>query len=72
MRKPENVLKQRELELMPHYLNQRAEESNFVKTPTVTIFEDDIKNGNEQVIEKFGVYNDTGCHVHKIAGLLGV
>jgi type II secretory pathway component GspD/PulD (secretin) len=56
----ENVVKQREL--ASYYrttLIQRAEEAEYVKTPTVTIFEDDINNGNERVIEKFSVYNDT-------------
>lgn len=56
----ENVVKQRELgSYYRTTLIKRAEESDFVKTPTVTIFEEDIKNGNERVIEKFSVYNDT-------------
>ena len=56
----ENVVKQRELgSYYRTTLIKRAEEAEYVKTPTVTIFEDDIKNGNERVIEKFSVYNDT-------------
>ena len=56
----ENVVKQRELgSFYRTTLINRAEDSDYIKTPTVTIFEDDIKNGNERVIEKFSVYNDT-------------
>lgn len=56
----ENILKQRELgSYYRTTLINRAEETENVKTPTVTIFEEDIKNGNELVIEKFSVYNDT-------------
>ena len=56
----ENVMKQRELgSYYRTSLIKRAEESDYDKNPTVTIFDEDIKNGNENVIEKFSVYNDT-------------
>ena len=56
----ENVMKQRELgSYYRTSLIRRAEESDYDKNPTVTIFDEDIKNGNENVIEKFSVYNDT-------------
>ena len=55
-----NVIKQRELG--SHYRTTLIDRSNNYdseKTSTVTIFEEDIKNGQEKVIEKFSVYNDT-------------
>jgi type II secretory pathway component GspD/PulD (secretin) len=56
----ENVMKQRELgSYYRTTLIRRAEEAEYVKNPTVAISNDDIKNGKEQVIEKFSVYNDT-------------
>lgn len=55
-----NVVEQRELgSLYRKTLIERAEEAAYEKTPTVTIFEENIKNGHERVIEKFSVYNDT-------------
>jgi hypothetical protein len=55
-----NVEEQRELgSFYRKTLIERAEESAYEKTPTVTIFEENIKNGHERVIEKFSVYNDT-------------
>lgn len=55
-----NVVEQRELgSYYRKTLIERAEESVYEKTPTVTIFEEDIRNGRERVIEKFSVYNDT-------------
>ena len=55
-----NVIKQKELgSTYRNTLITRAENSEYVKTPTVAIEDKEIKNGDEKVIEKFSVYNDT-------------
>ena len=55
-----NVIKQKELgSTYRNTLISRAENSEYVKTPTVAIEDKEIKNGDENVIEKFSVYNDT-------------
>jgi type II secretory pathway component GspD/PulD (secretin) len=55
-----NVLQQKEQgSFYRTNLINRVRNSDFSNTPTVTIFEENIKNGQENVIEKFSVYNDT-------------
>ncbi len=59
-RTKQNVKDQKELaSAYRSKLIQKAEEQSFNHTPTIAIFEKEVNNGEEEVIEKFSIYHDT-------------